>query len=112
MKAFAALATGLVGLTLALHSQAQNVSGQRASPDDLDEARVARGFAALNRPTGIAEVGVGWLTLPGASVCSSGNCKKGDTSFELDAWELFRANRRFAFGAGFLLGLIPTTDAP
>jgi hypothetical protein len=45
-------------------------------------------------------------------VCSSGNCKKGDTSFELDAWELFRANRRFAFGAGFLLGLIPTTDAP
>jgi hypothetical protein len=112
VKALAALASGLVGLTLALHSQAQNVAGQRGSPDDLDEARVARGFASLNRPTGIAEVGVGWLTLPGASVCSSGNCKKGDTSFELDAWELFRANRRFAFGAGFLLGLIPTTDAP
>lgn len=79
-------------------------------------ARLARGFAALNRPTGIAELGVGWLTLPGALVCterSSGSgCRKGDTSFELDAWQLYRWNRRFAFGAGLLLGLIPTTDAP
>ena len=59
---------------------------------------------------------MGWLTLPGALVCaerSTGSgCKKGDTSFELHAWELFRTNPRFAFGAGFLLGLIPTTDAP
>jgi hypothetical protein len=116
VKASAVLGAGLACLTLALPGRAQNLPGQRAAPDDLDAARVARGFAALNRPTGIAEAGVGWLTLPGASVCaerSTGSgCKRGDTSFELDAWELFRTNRRFAFGAGFLLGLIPTTDAP
>jgi hypothetical protein len=83
---------------------------------DYSDPRLARGFEALARPTGIAEIGVGWLTLPAASVCaerSSGSgCKKGDTSFELDAWQLYRTNRRFAFGAGLLLGLIPTTDVP
>jgi hypothetical protein len=81
-----------------------------------EDPRLARGFAATNRPTGIAELGVGWLTLPGAAVCaerSSGSgCKKGDTSFELDAWQMYRSSRRFAFGAGLLFGLIPTTDAP
>jgi hypothetical protein len=116
VKKLAGFALALFGSSFAAHGAAQNLPGQRGSPDDLDQARVARGFAALERPTGIAEAGVGWLTLPGALVCaqhSSGSgCKKGDTSFELDAWELYRANRRFAFGAGFLLGLIPTTDAP
>jgi hypothetical protein len=52
------------------------------------------------------------LTLPGAQVCSQGGCKAGDTSFELDGWQLYRQNLRLAFGAGLLLGLIPTTDAP
>jgi hypothetical protein len=116
MKLSAGLAVGLFWLTVSSAGNAQNLPGQRGAPDDLDEARVARGFLALNRPVGIAEVGVGWLTLPGASVCAErttgSGCKKGDTSFELDAWELFRTSRRFAFGAGFLLGLIPTTDAP
>ncbi len=103
---------GLVALFAALPARAQTLPAQPRDPDAIEEFRVARGFAALNRPTGIAEVGVGWLTLPGALVCAANSCKKGDTSFELDAWELFRTNRRFAFGAGFLLGLIPTTDAP
>ncbi len=79
---------------------------------DLSEPRVISGFRALDRPTGMAEAGFGWLTLPGANVCSSGGCKAGDTSFELDAWQLYRQNLRLAFGAGLLLGLIPTTDAP
>jgi hypothetical protein len=78
----------------------------------LSESRVISGFRALSRPTGIAEAGFGWLTLPGAKVCSSGGCQEGDTSFELDAWQLYRRNLRLAFGAGLLLGLIPTTDAP
>jgi hypothetical protein len=78
----------------------------------LREPRVISGFRALDRPTGMAEAGFGWLTLPGANVCSSGGCKAGDTSFELDAWQLYRQNLRLAFGAGLLLGLIPTTDAP
>ncbi len=77
------------------------------------EPRVISGFHALNRPTGIAEAGFGWLTLPGAKVCSSqAGCKAGDTSFELDGWQLYRQNIHLAFGAGLLLGLIPTTDAP
>jgi len=116
VRGFVALGAACALVMAALPAAAQNIPGQRAAPYDLDPSRVARGFAALSRPTGIAEVGVGWLTLPGASVCaerSTGSgCRKGDTSFELDAWELFRTNRRFAFGAGFLLGLIPTTDAP
>ena len=45
-------------------------------------------------------------------MCSPAGCKDGDTSFELDAWQLYRQNLRLAFGAGLLLGLIPTTDAP
>jgi hypothetical protein len=76
--------------------------------------RPARGFAALDRPTGIAEAGFGWLTLPGAEVCATRTtkCKQGDTSFDVDMWQIFRANLRLAFGAGVLFGLIPTTDAP
>lgn len=76
---------------------------------DLPEAREARGFAALERPTGIAEAGFGWLTLPGAEVCVV-ECSRGDTSFELDVWQLYRQNRRFALGAGIMLALIPTND--
>jgi len=82
-----------------------------AATPDPDEPRVITGFRALNRPTGIAEAGFGWLTLPGAHVCSAASCKGGDTSFELDGWQLYRQNLRLAFGAGFLLGLVPTTDA-
>jgi hypothetical protein len=105
---------GLIAALAAFPAKAQDLPVERPNAHyyDLDETRVARGFAALNRSTGIAEVGVGWLTLPGAQVCSANSCKKGDTSFALDAWELFRTSRRFAFGAGFLLGLIPTTAAP
>jgi hypothetical protein len=83
-----------------------------AAADPESEPRVISGFHALNRPTGIAEAGFGWLTLPGANVCSQAGCKAGDTSFELDGWQLYRQNVRLAFGAGLLLGLIPTTDAP
>jgi hypothetical protein len=83
-----------------------------ADTPEFDERKVLTGFRALDRPTGIAEAGFGWLTLPGANVCSSTTCKAGDTSFELDGWQLYRRNLRLAFGAGFLLGLIPTTDVP
>jgi hypothetical protein len=96
-------------------SHAQSLPEAKSS-NDYSDPRLARGFQGLTRPTGIAEVGIGWLTLPGASVCAQHNtgstCKKGDTSFDLEAWEVYRTNRRFAFGAGLLLGLIPTTDAP
>jgi len=107
------------GLCLALHV-APGLADALPPPvaHSLDDAdpRLARGFAALARPMVSAEIGVGWLTLPGAEVCaerSSGQgCKNGDTSFELDVWQIYRNSRRFAFGAGLMLGLIPTTDAP
>lgn len=68
-----------------------------------------------DRLTGMAEFGLGWLILPGAEVCvepSIAGCSKGDSSLGLEAWQLFRATRSFAAGAGLLLGLTPTTDAP
>jgi hypothetical protein len=67
------------------------------------------------RPQGMAEFGLGWLLLPGANVCSGPNitsCTKGDSSLDLDAWQLFRPDPRFALGAGIVLGLTPTSDAP
>jgi hypothetical protein len=71
--------------------------------------------APAHRPVGIAELGIGWLTLPGAEVCvdtARSSCEQGDTSLELELWQLYRANLAFAFGAGITLGLVPTTDAP
>jgi len=99
-----------IALLAALFVASVGSSAQAADPES--EPRVISGFHALDRPTGIAEAGFGWLTLPGAEVCSQAGCKDGDTSFELDAWQLYRQNVRLAFGAGLLLGLIPTTDAP
>jgi hypothetical protein len=81
-------------------------------PHGIPEPRVVRGFRALDKPTGMAEAGFGWLTLPAADVCSPAGCRAGDTSFEVDVWQLYRRDLNLAFGAGVLLGLIPTTDAP
>jgi hypothetical protein len=63
----------------------------------------------------MAEFGFGWLTLPGAHVCSRGvtlRCSLGDSSLSLEAWQLFRLVRRFAWGAGLTLGLTPTATPP
>lgn len=66
------------------------------------------------RPQGMAEFGVGLLTLPGAEICVQrvAECAEGDTSLELTAWQLFRITSRFAVGAGIGLALTPTTDPP
>ena len=100
-----------IGPLLAVAASSLGVHALGATPNE-SEPRVITGFRALDRPTGIAEAGFGWLTLPGADVCSQSACKAGDTSFELDGWQLYRQNVHLAFGAGLLLGLIPTTDAP
>jgi hypothetical protein len=82
------------------------------SSDQFERSR-KRGFAALNRPAGIAEFGVGWLTLPTAEVCvEPERCVKGDTTPQVDAWQFFRLNVDFALGAGITLGLLPTSDSP
>jgi len=76
--------------------------------------RLRSGFAALDRPHGIIEGGAGILTLPAAEVCveRSSGCKEGDLSFAAETWQLFRGNVKFAFGAGIVLGLIPTAHPP
>lgn len=73
------------------------------------------GTVGYDRLTGMAEVGLGWLLLPGAEVCtepSIAGCSRGDSSLGLEVWQLFRATRSFALGAGLLLGLTPTTEPP
>jgi hypothetical protein len=67
------------------------------------------------RLMGMAEFGLGWIVLPGAEVCverTQAGCSRGDSSLELEAWQLFRVKGVFAVGAGITLGLTPTTDAP
>jgi hypothetical protein len=70
----------------------------------------------MRRPHGMIEVGLGWLTLPDAEVCSvrsvETDCLRGDSSPALEAWQLFRLPPAYALGAGVMLGLIPTTDTP
>src|SRR5512145_2341488 len=69
----------------------------------------------LARLTGMAEFGIGALTLPAAKVCTdrtTGKCEQGDTSLMLEAWQLLRISRRFAAGAGMTLGLFPSADVP
>jgi len=116
VKKFAALLTACALGSRVAPCLADDLPPPTQHAPDYNDPRLARGFAALARPMVSAELGVGWLTLPGASVCaerSSGQgCKNGDTSFELDVWQIYRNSKRFAFGAGVMLGLIPTTDAP
>jgi hypothetical protein len=70
------------------------------------------GELASERLIGMAEVGLGWIVLPGAEVCGDAGCSRGDSALMLEAWQLFRVGGVFAVGAGVTVGLIPTTDAP
>lgn len=111
MRRYTAAATlTCLSLLVSLPARAQSApSGSEPSPD-----RSLTGFAALDRPVGMAEGGVGVLTLPAAEVCveRSTGCNQGDVSFAVEAWQLYRPRLRWAFGAGLLLGLIPTATPP
>ena len=76
----------------------------------VDESAVG---SVSSRPHGMAELGLGWLTLPGAEVCTRAEvqCEEGDSSPAIEVWQLYRASPRAAIGAGITLGLIPTNDA-
>ncbi len=89
------------------------VEGELTTPSqesiDIEAGRIQ----APDRVTGIAELGLGWLTLPRALVCGDGNaCRRGDTTPVVEVWNLLRLDFGLAFGAGVSLGLVPTTDAP
>ena len=98
----------VVGVLLALGALAWPTSAL------AQEQGYRRGTIDSERLTGMAEVGLGWIVLPGAEVCverTQAGCSSGDSSFELQAWQLFRMGA-LAVGAGLTLGLTPTTDAP
>ncbi len=103
---------GLVAFGLASLSGTVHATEKPESPDgtDPDPHRLLTGFASQTRPTGMAEGNVGVLTLPAAEVCveRSAGCSKGDVVFALEGWQLYRATRRWAFGAGVVVGLVPT----
>ena len=84
-------------------------SGARAS--EPDEMRAERDEA--NVMHGMAEFGVGYLTLPGAQVCIERQvgCGKGDSSLALSAWPMFRLGN-FGAGAGIMLGITSSQNAP
>jgi hypothetical protein len=83
------------------------VTRAAAAPDALratrDESKVTHGMA---------EFGVGVLTLPGAKVCieKETGCVNGESSLALSAWPLFRRGA-FAAGAGVTLGVTSSTDS-
>jgi hypothetical protein len=62
---------------------------------------------------GQAEFGVGLLALPGAEVCIERKvgCTNGDSSVVVSGWPMFRRGN-FAIGAGVMLGLTSSSDAP
>jgi len=104
----------IVGVAIAVISAAGVAhaaeDGEPGAASNPDPDRLLTGFASQTRPAGIAEGNVGILTLPGAEVCveRSAGCSKGDVVFALEGWELYRATRRWAFGAGVVVGLVPT----
>jgi hypothetical protein len=100
------LVAGTLGVSVAAGA-AEPDSPEGSSPDPK---RLLTGFAAQTRPAGMAEANVGVLTLPGAEVCveRSAGCSQGDVVFALEGWELYRASKRWAFGAGAVVGLVPT----
>ena len=104
----------MVAASLVASESARAESVEVSNGVNPSAERLLSGFAALDRPHGIIEGNVGVLTLPAAEVCveRSTGCKEGDLSFALEAWPLYRANVDFAFGAGVVLGLIPTAHPP
>src|SRR3954451_18297838 len=84
-----------------------------ARADETAGTRSAMSRASYDNPYTVAQLGVGLMTIPGADVClKSRPCTKGDTSLEMDFWQLYRANAAFAVGAGASLALKPTEDSP
>jgi len=89
---------------------AHHASAQEPVTEEQLAFEIPRG---VDRPHTLAQLGVGFLTLPGADVCLKGQaCTKGDSSIEADFWQLYRANRHFAIGAGATVAIKPTTDNP
>jgi len=101
-------------LALLLLASAVGATVPRAArADETASTRSAIAARGVDRPHTLAQLGLGLLTLPAADVClKSRPCTKGDSSIEVDFWQMYRANRSFAVGAGATVALKPTTDSP
>jgi len=101
-------------LALFLLASALGATLQRsARADETASTRRALAARGVDRPYTLAQLGLGLLTLPAADVClKSRPCTKGDSSIGIDFWQMYRANRSFAVGAGASVALVPTTDNP
>ncbi len=98
---------------LCLASASIATFSRAAMADETASTRSALAARGVDRPYTMAQLGLGLLTLPTADVClKSRPCTKGDTSIAIDFWQIYRANRSFAVGAGGSLALTPTTDSP
>jgi hypothetical protein len=104
----------VAALTRLARLAAVGVTLLRTGPGIAQEDEHGGGTLAngVRQPTGTAEFGLGWLVLPGTRVCQKVGCRLGDSSLALEGWQVLRAGPRLAAGAGLLLGLTPTTDAP
>ena len=84
-----------------------------ARADETASTRSALAARGVDRPYTLAQLGLGLLTLPAADVClKSRPCTKGDSSIEADFWQMYRASRSLAVGAGATVAINPTTDSP
>jgi hypothetical protein len=81
-----------------------------AAADETALTRSAAAARSFDQPHTMAEIGLGLLTLPAASVCLPAGCSNGDTSLEANIWQMYRAGR-FAVGAGATFAISPTTDS-
>jgi hypothetical protein len=57
-----------------------------------------------------AELGLGWLAMPWAQVCSTADCVRGDGTFLFHFSGLFHFHERWAVGLGGDLGFWPTAE--
>lgn len=117
------LRAAVLGLTLAELAAHAQTSAPPTTPEpavgpavDVPSSHPRSLAARMERLHGMAEVGLGWLTLPGAEVCAergpTPECHRGDASLSFEAWQLFRLPSSVALGGGVMLGLTPTTDTP
>ncbi len=85
-----------------------------ADAQDAPEHRTMPSERQLYKPHTQAEFGIGMLTLPTTDICLTApdTCTKGDTSPDAYVWTLYRANEKFAIGAGVNLALPSGEDAP
>jgi tRNA A-37 threonylcarbamoyl transferase component Bud32 len=96
------LATGALCVAQAGHAQEAFTHDPAPERDDTGQTY------------GMAEVGLGLLTLPTAQVCierAEAGCSRGDRSLLLSGWPIFRRDQ-LALGAGVGFGLSPSADAP